>query len=111
MKKLALTMVDHTSGSLLAATRLNYALDVHGGPIPTIRFDRNDDREIDGLSLGASGVIFTALLAGHLGYSIPGVGAITSATTSQVPVVAYAVAYPVALILMTLVGRILVGLL
>lgn len=43
--------------------------------------------------------------------STPGLGAITSATDSQVPVASYAAAYPAALILMTVVARGLVNLL
>ena len=43
--------------------------------------------------------------------STPGLGAITSATDSQVPVASYAAAYPAALILMTVVARALVNLL
>ncbi|MFT5143376.1 MAG: putative transport protein [Rhodothermales bacterium] len=43
--------------------------------------------------------------------STPGIGAITTAIPSQVPVTAYAVAYPIALILMTVMGRLLVSLL
>ena len=82
------------------------------------------------LALGAAAVVAVPLIVGFLAgrhlfkldllsalggicggmTSTPGVGAITSTTSSQVPMVAYAVAYPVALILMTLVGRVLVGL-
>ncbi|MGF1679515.1 MAG: aspartate:alanine exchanger family transporter [Candidatus Methylacidiphilales bacterium] len=41
--------------------------------------------------------------------STPALGAITARTESQTPVVSYATAYPVALILMTLLAKILIG--
>ena len=41
--------------------------------------------------------------------STPALGAITSKTNSEIPVVSYATAYPVALILMTVFAKILVG--
>ncbi len=41
--------------------------------------------------------------------STPGLGAITAKTDSQVPVISYAAAYPVALILVTLVARMLIS--
>lgn len=43
--------------------------------------------------------------------STPALGAITAKTDSQIPVVSYATAYPIALILMTVFAKILVGLL
>jgi putative transport protein len=43
--------------------------------------------------------------------STPGLGVITSQTESDIPVVSYAAAYPVALILMTVFAQVLVGLL
>ncbi len=43
--------------------------------------------------------------------STPALGAITAKTESQIPVVSYATAYPVALILMTIVTKILLGVL
>jgi putative transport protein len=41
--------------------------------------------------------------------STPGLGAITAKTNSQIPVISYAAAYPVALILVTLVAQTLVS--
>jgi putative transport protein len=43
--------------------------------------------------------------------STPGLGAITAKTSSQIPVISYAAAYPVALILVTVVAQMLVALL
>jgi putative transport protein len=43
--------------------------------------------------------------------STPALGAITAKTDSQVPVVSYVSAYPVALIVMILIAKILIGLL
>jgi putative transport protein len=43
--------------------------------------------------------------------STPALGAITARTDSQLPVVSYATAYPVALIVMTVFAKVLVGLL
>jgi putative transport protein len=41
--------------------------------------------------------------------STPGLGAITAKTSSQISVISYAAAYPVALILVTLVTQMLVS--
>jgi putative transport protein len=43
--------------------------------------------------------------------STPALGAITAKTDSQVPVISYVSAYPVALIVMILITKILIGLL
>jgi putative transport protein len=42
--------------------------------------------------------------------STPALGAITSQTDSQTPVVSYATAYPIALILMTILAKMLIQL-
>jgi len=56
---------------------------------------------------------FLQILGGTCGgmTSTPGLGAITARTDSEIPVVSYAAAYPVALILMTVIGHALVALL
>ena len=43
--------------------------------------------------------------------STPGLGAITAKTDSDIPVVSYATAYPVALILMTIFAQLVISLL
>ena len=43
--------------------------------------------------------------------STPGLGVITEKTDSDIPVVSYATAYPVALILMTVLAQVLVSVL
>jgi putative transport protein len=43
--------------------------------------------------------------------STPALGAITAKTDSQVPVISYVSAYPVALIVMILIAKVLIGLL
>ena len=43
--------------------------------------------------------------------STPGLGVLTSKTDSEIPITSYAAAYPVALILMTIVGHLLVSIL
>ncbi|MBT8401628.1 MAG: hypothetical protein KJO98_14215 [Rhodothermia bacterium] len=61
----------------------------------------------------ALGLNFLQVLGGVCGgmTSTPGLGVLTSKTDSEVPVVSYAAAYPVALILMTVVGHLLVAVL
>ncbi|HOO93459.1 MAG TPA: hypothetical protein PKX94_08320, partial [Opitutales bacterium] len=43
--------------------------------------------------------------------SSPALGSLTASTDSQEPIVSYATAYPIALILMTLFAKVLIGLL
>ncbi len=56
---------------------------------------------------------FLQVLGGVCGgmTSTPGLGVLTSKTDSEIPIISYAAAYPVALILMTVVGHVLVALL
>ena len=56
---------------------------------------------------------FLQVLGGVCGgmTSTPGLGVLTSKTDSEIPIISYAAAYAVALILMTVVGHMLVALL
>jgi putative transport protein len=88
--------------------------------------------QVQGISLFGIGIVLTTIPLG-IGYwfavkalkippiqalggicggmtSTPALGAITAKTDSQAPVVSYATAYPVALILMTLIAKLVVTL-